>query len=153
MIQELDKAAAQAMWPDLQAHVARALEVDPTNALTLEDVASQIDVGYARVLLEVEEGNILGVVIVQCFALRGRRTLHVLALTGVELDQWLPGLIDYLRGMCADQEADGGVTMIGRPGWMKKLLPFGFRTEQTTMRMEVDYELREEPGQPAVAAK
>ena len=136
-VNQLETEASVALWPDLAPYISRALAFDPFESITLERIAEQVATGYARLLVAVKDEQILGATVVQMFKKNDERVLHVLTTAGVDLEEWLPALIDELVTL-AEEHNSAVITMSGRPGWSKKLRPFGFRTAHVQMRLEVD---------------
>jgi len=134
---ELPIDTAAKFWPDLAPYVERALAYDLANTTSLEEIAEQVAHGYARILLASDGENVLSATVIQAYYdNENRRMLHVLATAGDNSEVWLPALINELQRI-GELEACEGVTMMGRPGWARKLVKFGWRTIQVTMQLEV----------------
>ncbi len=144
-VNQLETEAAVELWPDLAPYVSRALAFDPFESITLERIADQVATGYARLLVAVKDQQILGATVVQMFKKNDERVLHVLTTAGVDLEQWLPALIDELVTL-AEEHSSAVITMSGRPGWSKTLRPFGFKTAHVQMRLEVEHGLSRQVG-------
>lgn len=135
---QLEPELAQRFWPELVPFVLRALEFDPYESVTVGELLQQVQAGYARVLIAVDEGQLLSATVVQLFkATTGERVLHVVTTAGENSNVWLPALIEKFAEI-SKAEGCAKVTMTGRPGWAKKINKFGFKVARVTMEMEVD---------------
>lgn len=140
VIRELEKELAVEFWPELQPYVVQALSYDPYLSITPADVLNQVQQGYARVLIAVEDEDeeLLSATVVQLFkSIKGDRVLHVLTTAGDNVDKWLPALIHKFNEI-AEKENCARVTMSGRPGWAKKINRYGFKVAHVTMEMKVE---------------
>ena len=136
-VNEMDKEAAAALWPDIEPFVERALRHDPFVTHTAEVVGQQLAAGYARLLLSSDDEQILGATVVQLYRAENGRALHVLTTSGVQMDTWLDDLVDELRSMAKANNCVA-VCMSGRPGWTRELRKYGFKTHHVQMVMEVE---------------
>ncbi len=135
-IDGLDRDAAMAMWPDLADYVDRALAHDLFESISIEKVERQISEGFALVFVAHEDGQMLGVTVVQLYSLKGERIVHLLTTTGVRMDEWQAGMIEAVVDLAERQKASS-VTMAGRPGWARSLRQYGFKPEQVAMRLKI----------------
>ena len=142
----MDAAASMALWPDIEPFVAAALARDPWQSTTTREIAEQLTNEDARLLVAVDQGDILGAAVVQMFNLTTGRVIYVLTTAGDKVDQWLGALVERLVDLAVIHGADG-VTLTGRPGWSKMLLKYGFKTDQVQMRLEVADERRKKQAE------
>ena len=150
-IVELQRDQAADVWDELVPFVRKALAFDIYSTITLDEIEKQVAGGYARVLICADGERLLAANVVQLFKnAMGERVLHVLATAGDEAHRWLAELIDALNDLAALEGAIA-VTMSGRPGWARKLRPYGFRTDNVQMRRPVENEQRREIIKPAAA--
>lgn len=137
-IMEPRPAAALEFWSEIEPLISRALRYDIYNTVTVEQLKQQVGEGFARVLLAHDGTSIKAACIGQLFRnTLDERILHVIAVAGEESSSWLEALRDYLEEI-AGAENCAAVTIAGRPGWTKKLVKLGFRTDMVSMRMEVN---------------
>lgn len=150
-ILELQPNQAVEVWDELVPYVQKALAFDIYATITLDEIEKQVTQGYARVLICADGERLLAANVVQLFKnAMGERVLHVLATAGDEAHRWLAELIDALNDLAA-MEGAVAVTMSGRPGWARKLRPYGFKIDNVQMRRAVNVE-RGEIIEPAAAA-
>lgn len=135
-IDGLNSDAAMQMWGDLAEYVDRALAHDLFESISIEKVERQIREGFALVYVAHEDGEMLGVTVVQLYNLRGERIVHLLTTTGVRMSEWQAGMIEAIVDLAEKQKASS-VTMAGRPGWARSLKQYGFKAEQVAMRLRV----------------
>ena len=133
---QLDAEATTHLWPDLLPHVAQAIARDPYISITVEEIAQQLEGGFAQMLVAVDDGQILGASVVQMFKRGDKRILHVLTTAGVDLDRWITPMLAEFEALSAAQQIDA-ITLSGRPGWTRTLRPFGYRTDQVQMIKEL----------------
>jgi hypothetical protein len=135
-IDGLNSEAAMQMWSDLAEYVDKALAHDLFESISIEKVERQIREGFALVYVAHEDGEMLGVTVVQLYNLKGERIVHLLTTTGVRMDEWQAGMIAAVVDLAERQKASS-VTMAGRPGWARSLRQYGFRQEQVAMRLRI----------------
>lgn len=128
--------AGQAMWPEVREHVQLALVRDRDDGISIEEVGDQIGKGHAKLVMVVEDGDILGVGVVQLYVCRGERILHLLAVTGSNMVRWIDAYLDQVERLAVQEKANA-ITLNGRPGWSRKLARYGYHTNQVFMRKEV----------------
>ena len=146
MIKILEPRPAQSLefWSEIEPHIAQALRYDIYNTVTLDDLKKQVGQGFARVLLAHDGERIMAASIAQLFRNSlEERILHVIATGGSESHLWLVPLRDFLAEIAAKENC-AAVTMAGRPGWAKKLVKLGFRTDMVSMRLEVNQDERQQ---------
>ncbi len=149
-IVELQAEQASQVWDELVPYVQKALAFDIYATITLAEIEKQVRQGYARVLICADGERLMAANVVQLFKnAMGERVLHVLATAGDEAHRWLAELIDALNDLAA-MEGAVAVTMSGRPGWARKLRPYGFKTDNVQMRRAVNVQ-RGEIIEPAAA--
>ena len=137
-ILELTQQQASGFWSELEPYVQRALSFDMYASTSVADLERQVKQGYARVLICARGEDLLAANVVQLFKTTiGERVLHVLATAGDESNVWLAPLIDLLNDIAATEGATA-ITMSGRPGWGRKLRPYGFKTDQVQLRRPVN---------------
>ena len=135
-IDGLNGDAAMQMWPDLVEYIDRALAHDLFESISVEKVERQIREGFALVYVAHEDGEMLGVTVVQLYNLKGERIVHLLTTTGVRMGEWQAGMIAAIVDLAERQKASS-VTMAGRPGWARSLKQYGFKQEQVAMRLRI----------------
>jgi hypothetical protein len=136
--QEIPSDQALAFWPELEPYVIRALQFDLQNTTSTDKIKRQLETGFARCLVCVTDTELKAVTIVALVKnTLDERMLHVTATAGENAREWLGELVAKLVEIA---EADGcdGVTIVGRPGWAKKLNKHGFRIDQVSMRLNID---------------
>ena len=135
---DLDPIEALKLWPIMEPLVVRALAYDAYASTTPEKLQKQVATGFARVLACSEDGELISATLVQLYLNTAQeRILHVVCTAGAMADDWLPDLDDKLKEIAADQDC-AAITLSGRPGWVRKLRRFGYRTDQVIMRMNND---------------
>lgn len=129
---QLSAEATSHLWPDLRVHVELALARDPYESIVSEEVEQQLKSGFAQLLVAVDDGRILGTSVVQMFKRGQLRILHILIVAGVEMERWTEPMLAEYEALAEVQDIDA-ITLSGRPGWTRKLTPYGYRTDHVEM--------------------
>lgn len=150
---EIPGTEALNFWPELKPYIVRALAYDIYNTLSLQHIKEQIHKGYARVLVctdDDDQGQILMAAVLQLYQdTNDDRIVHVLCTAGENVNRWMDVYVAAVKDICA-QEDCVAITLGGRPGWVKKLVKYGFRTDQIHMRWKsgIESSSRREEREP-----
>jgi|GEM_PF-4321136 len=131
----VDPLTARKYWRDsYYPLIAKALEHSPVAGDTPGEALNKI-ADCSAVLLQIDDGReLLAVCLVELIPGKVGQLLHVYALAGSQRERWLGKLIERLKKTAQEMGA-ASVSMSGRPGWLRELPQYGWRTELVTMTM------------------
>ncbi len=133
----VEPASAHQHWQDcFRPMIADALAKSPLSSDEPHAVLDKIMATQAM-LLQIDNGTeLLACAVVELAQGKAGPLLHVYAVAGVRMNEWLDTFIDKLRAIAAKLGAVA-ISMTGRPGWCKELPSYGFQTELITMTARV----------------
>ena len=136
--EEIPSDQALEFWPQLEPYVLRALAFDLEDTTSTEKIKRQLETGYARCLVCITDTELKSVSIIAVSrSAQGERILHITATAGENAREWLGVLVAKLVEIGKAEGCDA-VTLVGRPGWGKKLNKHGFKIDQVSMRLNID---------------
>lgn len=152
--EDLDPNEALKLWPEMEPLVARALAYDIYATTTPDKLRAQVETGYARVLACFDGPQLISATVTQLYKnINDERILHIVCTAGTNADEWLGVLHEKCKEIAADQDC-AAITLAGRPGWVRKLKQYGYKTDQVIMRVNNNGKWRKEQigEQPSIAA-
>lgn len=123
------------MWPHYEKWIDEACSYSLLENETSDTMRQGILEG--RLLLaEIgsDEGALACAILTVIDTTEGQ-ALHVIALGGEEMHLWLDDFIVWLRATAKGLNCTAGVTLTGRPGWVRELKKYGFEYLYCNMRM------------------
>lgn len=115
-----------AVWPQVSYLVARALEYDPAG-MSLDTVAQRLLDNKYLLILMLDELKLLAALTVELVTTNNVKTCNIITAGGIQADDWTDPFLDALEVLAKEQGA-AKLTLIGRPGWAKRLRGRGFKT-------------------------
>lgn len=115
-------------WRYIQDAAGRSPYCDDSAHKILEHIWE----GKAELFTVSRDGRPVGAFVTESIRRKVGRALHVWALGGEGVDDWLEALLEYLEELKRLSGANV-VTMAGRRGWVRKLIPYGWRTDYVHM--------------------
>ena len=112
------------VWPVVAPLIERSIEYSD-GKFALADVRRFLEEQTCQLWLIYNAAGIAGALVTQIINYPQDRRLIFLFCAGVEADQWLH-LSEVIKNYAREQGCSC-VEIYGRPGWVKKMRPFGFR--------------------------
>ena len=116
-----------AVWPQVSHLVQQALEYDPDNT-SIETVTQRLLDGRYLLILMLDDLKLLAALTVELVTTnKGLKTCNIVTAGGIQADQWTDPFLDELELLAKEQGA-AKLTLMGRPGWARRLRGRGFKT-------------------------
>ena len=127
MIRAVYPQDIESVWPVIEGWVKDACEY--TDLINSDDVKEAIK--SSRMQCLVAGDPIVGVIVTEISPYPRKNVLRVVAMGGLNLDEWLGETNDILcKWACA---IGAKLESTGRKGWERRLAPLGWKTESITV--------------------
>ena len=120
-------------WPILKPYIEMALEYS-LGEMSAEEVKEDGIKGIYLFLAFYRDDEILGLITVETVVYSRKKIVCVPHVGGKEIDEWCGLMVDTVKNLAKEQGASN-VISYGRQGWLKKLSPYGFKTQYTILSL------------------
>lgn len=137
--QELELLDVQRYWPEAEVHLRRAVSgADPDSYM--KTVQANVFAGLNTLWRIEEEGKLQAYAVTRVYTVDGlNKVAQVHLMTARDMEEVLP-LLDYFA-VWAKKRGIDWLEVIGRKGWERKLKPYGFLHEYTSLMKRVTEEI------------
>lgn len=128
MIREIPQHLVETFWPLVKPFLCEALETHPH--LEADGLRALLLTGMAELLVVLEEGRIIGSVVMEAQRYPTKMVGNIVAL-GMQKGVWKThgdAVTDALEQWCRDRNL-GTLNMLGRAGWSRFVTRRGWRTQ------------------------
>lgn len=134
IISLIDSDSILSHWGSIEPLLTKVLNrID--SGFTLEDVLTQLQ--WQRMLCwKIKDWEALA--ITQLGAVPQHKICTIIFVSGDNVNDWLPELVNTLRTYCKTMGAKY-LDFYGRDGWRKLAKPLGFDKSYTVMQLEIDH--------------
>lgn len=124
-----------AVWPQVSHLIKDALEHDPKQT-PISDIATGLESGQYLLILMLDDLKLLAALTVELVTTNKGKTCNIITAGGEQADQWENPFLDALEVLAKEQGATK-LTLIGRPGWSKRLRGRGFKVTHTRLEAQI----------------
>ena len=123
----------ESLWPTIKHYIEMALE-HSLGEMSAEEVKEDGVNGIYLFLAFYRGNEILGLITVETVIYSRKKIVCVPHVGGKDLDEWCELMVNTVKSLAIEQGASN-VISYGRQGWLKKLKPFGFKTQYTILSL------------------
>lgn len=138
-VQELNMLEVRQHWPEAEVHLRRAVRgCDPESYM--RTVQASVFAGINTLWRIEQDDKLLAYCVTNFYSTNGLHTIaQIHLLTTSDMEEVLP-LLDYFN-VWAKKSGANWIEVIGRKGWERKLKPYGFNHEYTSLMKRVIEEI------------
>jgi len=118
-------------WAILKPYIDKALSYS-MGEMTANEVRRNGVNGEYLFLVFHRDNEMLGVTTVESVVYPTKTIIFCPQVAGKDFDEWSDKLWDVLQNLAKEKNAKE-IAIHGRRGWLKKLAPYGFKEQYTTM--------------------
>ena len=135
MINYVTRDKLESYWPVVAPMIQKALE-HSENEINLEDIHEKIENETMGLTTISGKDGIIACCVCEFVNYPRIRALRVVALGGSDMDEWMPGLVQFLESWGKENKLNR-IEQMGRRGWEKALRQYGFKRRYTFMTREI----------------
>ena len=118
-------------WPLVSKFIKKALN-HGYGEYDLDDIHTLLEDGDACLILAIQDTDIRAGIVTTIIKKPALREMVILTCGGEHLDEWLPEIMQTFDILACEQQVEV-ISVHGRPGWVKKLKPYGYEPAHTTV--------------------